>query len=285
MALRFRLFALGSALGAAAMMSVPAAAQAPLPGIATQFSGFDQSRYDPSADTADWRRCRGWRCGYGHRGWRRNRVGAGDVLIGAAIIGGIAAIASANNRRERPRDVVIIDRDRNPDYRDPNPDFRDRNRRDDRRVERASTGSSGLDNAVDQCLNRIERDVRVQTVDSVDRTGAGWMVSGTLFNGAPFLCRIGNNGQIDGIDYVGGISSAPASGSYDRAGSQWDDQRYADARLAMGGFAQPQAEAPASAGLPQQPLSAPGPDRLPAYPGGPIPGEEIPETIDGDLAY
>jgi hypothetical protein len=132
-------------------------------------------------------------------------------------------------------------------------------------------------------LTRIERDVRVDTVDNVERTGAGWQVSGTLFNGTAFQCWIGNNGQIDGVDYNGSVSGAPSQ-SYlgreepqarpdsvpylGREEAQWSDQRYADARAALGRTA---------------PAAAPSTDRLPAYPGGPIPGEVIPETIDGEI--
>ena len=283
MALNKRALALAGALVGTTMFAAPAAAATPLPdaGLGSVSAAFDHSRFDPAAATSDWR-CRGWGCGR-HRGWRRNRVGAGDVLIGAAIIGGIAAIASSNNRRQRDRDVVIVQRDvrdRDQNWRD---DRRyDDDRRDTRRAAPRGTGSSGLDSAVDQCLSRIERDVRVDTVDNVERTGAGWQVSGTLFNGAPFQCRIGNSGQIDGIDYSNSFSSAPAATYSDRAEGQWADQRYADARLAMGGMAQPQsgpveALRPAQSGVP---LTA---ERMPAYPGGPIPGEGIPETIDGDL--
>ena len=285
MALNTRALALAGALAGTTMLAAPAAAATPLPdaGLGAVSASFDHSRFDPAAATADWR-CRGWGCGWGHRrGWRRNRVDAGDVLIGAAIIGGIAAIASSNNRRQRDRDVVIVQRDvrdRDPNWRD---DRRyDDDRRDTRRAAPRGTGSSGLDSAVDQCLARIERDVRVDTVDNVERTGAGWQVSGTLFNGAPFQCRIGNSGQIDGIDYSGSFSSAPATTYTGRAEGQWSDQRYADARLAMGGMAQPQS-GPAEAARPAQPLVPLTAERMPAYPGGPIPGEEIPETIDGDL--
>jgi hypothetical protein len=55
----------------------------------------------------------------------------------------------------------------------------------------------------------------------------------------------------------------------------------------MGGPARPDFAQPDNA--PQQSFNARSAqvpvttDRLPAYPGGPIPGEEIPETIDGDL--
>lgn len=269
MALHFRVPALAGALAATTILTAPAAA-APATGPGTPAAMFDASRYDPAAATADWR-CRGWGCGWGgyRRGWRRNRVDAGDVLIGAAIIGGIAAIASSANRRQRERDVVIVEREvRDPDHR-----YDDR-RDADRRAGPRGAGASGLDNAVNQCLDRIERDVRVDTVDDVERTASGWQVSGRLFNGSPFSCRIGNGGQIDTIDYGNGFSAAPAATYSDRADGQWSDQRYADARLALGGMAQPQATAPAQAAADMP---------LPAYPGGPIPGEEIPETIDGSL--
>jgi hypothetical protein len=212
-------------------------------------------------------------------------VDAGDVLIGAAIIGGIAAIAGASNNRTRERDVVVVERD----VRDRDWDQRDTRRNDDRRAAPRGTGASGLDNAVNICLNRIERDVRVDTVDNVERTGAGWLVSGVLFNGSSFQCRIGNSGQIDGIDYGGGFAfaptAAPAAADAPRADGQWDDQRYASARLALGGTVRPdmavsEAVMPSAQAV-AQPATAS--TAMPAYPGGPIPGEEIPETIDGDL--
>lgn len=304
---------LTGALFATTALAAPAHAAdvptAPVSSIALS-APFDHSRFDPANDIADWR-CRGWRCGgwgwgggWGRRGWgrgwgggwRRNRIDAGDVLIGAAILGGVIAIANSNNRRARTNDVVVV---RDNDWRDDNRRVDDR-RFDDRRASRLSTGSSGLDNAVDQCLTRIERDVRVDTVDNVERTGRGWLVSGALFNGSPFQCRIGNDGRIDGVDFSGGFSgsrldngsfgAAPAETYTTRADGQWSDSRYADARLAMGGMAQPQARAPESlAAVP--PMQAPvyqagfADARRPAYPGGPIPGEEIPEfaPIDEDI--
>jgi hypothetical protein len=295
MALHIRALAVAGALFSTTMLAAPAAA-APLASdlsLGRPAAAFDFSRPDISAESVQW--CRwgcGWGGGWGRRGgWRRNRVDAGDVLLGAVIIGGVAAILSSNNRRERDRDVVVVERDR---------DFRDRDRDwDDRRVvrERGSdvtrgsargTGSAGLDSAVNMCLTRIERDVRVDTVDNVERTGAGWRVSGTLFNGSPFDCRIGNGGQIDGIDYGGagfgasGFSSAPGA----RADAQWDEQSYASARAALGGTVRPDmavSEAPIQVAQAPAQARSPVSDRMPAYPGGPIPGEEIPETIDGDL--
>lgn len=267
MALNTRALALAGAIFTTTLFAAPAAAAPLAPAtVAAPMAAFDHSRFDPASTVADWH-CRGWRCrGWGRRGWRRDRVDAGDVLLGAAIIGGIAAIASSNNRRARDRDVVVVERDR---------DWRDDSRRlDDRRAPRRGTGASGLDSAVDQCLTRIERDVRVDTVDNVERNGSGWAVSGTLFNGSPFACRIGNDGRIADIDYAGsgswgGASLDPAA---PRADGQWSDDRYAAARLAAGGI-----------GRPSAPVAAQDASRLPAYPGGPIPGEEIPETIDGDI--
>lgn len=267
--------ALAGAFAATTALAVPAQAAAlpsAAPAAVTPLPAFDASRFDPASTSTDWR-CRSWRCNrWGHRGWRRSRVDAGDVLIGAAIIGGIAAIASSNNRRERERDVVVVERDR---------DWRDDDRRfDDRRIQRRNTGSSGLDSAVDQCLTRIERDVRVDTVDNVERTGRGWMVSGALFNGSSFQCRIGNDGRIESVDFGGGFAggdwgAASADTTAPRDDGQWSDQRYANARMAMGVTAQPDSRAAETAA----PVAA-NAERLPAYPGGPIPGEDIPETIE-----
>jgi hypothetical protein len=281
MALKFRAPVVAGALAFTTLFVSPAAAaDIPRTGPAAIAPAFDHSRFDPASATADWR-CRGWGCGWGHRrGWRRNRIDAGDVLIGAAIIGGIAAIAGSRNNRVRDRDVVVVERD----VRDPNWDQRETRRYDDRRAAPRGTGASGLDNAVNMCLDRIERDVRVDTVDNVERTGAGWLVSGVLFNGSSFQCRIGNSGQIDGIDYGGGFAFTPAAGDTPRADGQWDDQRYADARLALGGAVRPDI-AVQEAAMPsaQAPAPTATSTAMPAYPGGPIPGEEIPETIDGDL--
>ncbi|QIQ85233.1 hypothetical protein [Erythrobacter sp.] len=299
---------------------------------------FNSSRYDPQADTADWRRCwRRWGCrGWRGRGWRGRRgISAGDVLAGAVIIGGIAAIASAasNNRRERERDVVIVERDRvryddrydDRRYDDRRVDDRrwDTRRADDRRGAVRRAGASGLENAVDMCLSEIERDVRVNEVDNVSRTARGWSVTGSLFDGSGFLCSIGNDGRVERVDYSGfsdgfrGSAAptprAPAGGEEtyippmrSGGGDQWSDVRYLTARANIeeregfgpqpdetmrvalvtspadveAAFAGERRAAPR--GEPLVPLSA---SRQPAYPGGPIPGEEIPERrpIDGDL--
>lgn len=288
MAPRLRAAALLAALAGTTIFATPAAAASRLPVPAWETAPvIDFSRYDRASDVSGWH-CR-WRCGWHrgwggwgrHRGWRRNRIDGGDVLIGAAIIGGAIAIANANNRRERDRDVVIVERDR--DFRDTDADW---DRRDDRRAPRRGSGASGLDNAVNMCLDRIERDVRVDTIDDVERTASGWQVSGALFNGSPFQCRIGNDGRIDRIDYGSGFGGV---GYDDGAGGQWSEQRYVEARARVGGDVRPdlaviEARMPPTGATSGRAAVRPAPgSAMPAYPGGPIPGEVIPETIDGDI--
>jgi hypothetical protein len=288
MALTLRAGLFAAALAGTIILAAPASAAAfgAAPAQASVPITPDFSRYDPAADTADWRRCR-WGCGWGgwgRRGWRRNRIDGGDVLIGAAIIGGALLIANSNDRRER--DVVIVERDR--DFRDRDPDW---DRRDDRRAAPRGTGASGLDNAVNMCLDRIERDVRVDTVDNVERTASGWQVSGALFNGAPFQCRIGNDGRIDTIDYGDGFAGIgftdDRAAEPQPAAGQWADDRYASARASVGGSVRPDLAVNEVGGGSQTPAltavaaSAPAQSpAMPAYPGGPVPGEVIPQTLE-----
>ncbi len=286
MAPRLRVAAIAAALAGTTILAAPAAA-APLAPETTASTFFASSRFDPAADTAQWG-CRwncGWGRGWGRRGWRRDRIDAGDVLIGAAVIGGVLAIASSQRRREREREVVVVERDTRYRDRDAAWDRRD-DRRDDRR-----TGSAGLDNAVDMCLARIERDVRVDTVDTVERTASGWQVTGSVFNGAQFRCRIGNGGQIDTIDYDGTFGAGdwrdPQAAADRPAAGQWDAEAYAAARAGLGGTVRPdmavqEAEMRGDvAAAPARPATtAATTGALPAYPGGPIPGEVIPETME-----
>jgi hypothetical protein len=260
MALDSRFGASAGLLAALAMLSTPASAAELPTGLvkaaegSAVFADFDTTTYDAETQVADWRG-RGWR----HGGWRRHRrVDAGDVVAGVLILGGIAAIADAANNRRRNRDVVIVDRDQRYDRRD-----------DRRRYDRREDGTRGLDRAVDQCVGEIQRDVRVDTVDGVDRTAQGWVVTGTLFNGSGFTCSIDNNGRIDAIDYDGfqgaGFEAGPAS-----ADGQLDDDVYRTAR----------ANVRPDQRLPDRTYDVSGTvdeDLRPAYPGGPLPGEELPE--------
>lgn len=248
--------ALAGLIAAVSMTATPVAAaeSQAIPTVAPTFADLDYTSYDSEAETVQNHR---W---YRYRGHRRG-VDAGDVLAGVLIIGGIAAIANAaekNNRRDRE---YRRDRDYDRDY----------ERRD---YDRRSDAGSGLDNAVDMCVRRIERDVRVDTVDGVDRTGEGWQVNGTLYNGDGFTCRIDNNGRISDVDYGGyrGSSYDGDEGAMQDVRStgddgQWSDARYTEARRALG---------------PQSPDNAQA-EQLPAYPGGPLPGEEYPGDVDGDL--
>lgn len=286
---------LGSPAAAAAAAEAPRSAPAPLMSSALSLNQFPAPGFDIDAETNQWG-C--WNCGWGggwHRGgWRRRGPSAGEVLAGVAIVGGIAAIAAAatsNNRRNR--DVVVVDRNR---PRNVNSDWDRRNDRaqlHDRRSNPRTGGASGLDSAVNQCLATIERDVRVDGVETVQRTPQGWLVAGSLFNGSGFQCRIGNDGRIEQIDFGAG-------GGFGNAGDQWDDARYADARRSAGPTRpmtatssqaiQPvdpgdyaDANSPATATLAannEQPLVPLSTDRLPAYPGGPVEGEELPPVVE-----
>ncbi|MEP0190680.1 MAG: hypothetical protein ABJP70_08660 [Erythrobacter sp.] len=255
---------MGAALGlaaAASMASTPAfAADTPEGLIAPQersalFADFDSSTYDAESDVSEWR--------YRNRRYRRGRVRAGDVLAGVLIIGGIAAVASAasKNNKRRDRDYDTRD-DRDYDTRD--------DRRDDRRETRRN--ANGLEGAVDQCVSRIERDVRVDEVGSVNRTADGWLVTGTLFNGSGFSCSIGTDGQISDVQYGSFGAAASDAGSRASVDAQWDDSSYLAAQRARGGAAEYRGTAN---GTP--PLASAGSNQLPAYPGGPLPGEQFPE--------
>ena len=191
-----------------------------------------------------------------YRRYRRNRIDGGDVVAGVLILGGIAAIASAasnNERRER------VERQRYDDRR-----YDDR-RDDDRRSNPRASDGSGIDSAVSQCLSAIERDVRVESVDGASRVASGWIVSGTLFNGAGFSCEIDNNGRISNVDY-GGYAGAGYQQDGEAAPGQWSEDRYAEARAEIG-IQEPDMER-----TPVLAVADTGPQ--PAYPGGPLPGEE-----------
>jgi hypothetical protein len=67
------------------------------------------------------------------------------------------------------------------------------------------------------------------------------------------------------------------------ADGQWDDQSYANARAGVGGTVRPDLavqETTARGGASAAPARAASATALPAYPGGPIPGEDIPETLE-----
>lgn len=290
MALYSRFGASAGLLAALSMVSTPGLA-AELPQGLVQsgqgsavFADFDTTRFDittfdSDTDIAEWRG-RGWRRGGWRGGWRgHRRVDAGDVIAGVLILGGIAAVASAaNNNRRRDREVVVVERDRR-DYDRRDYDWREDRRRFDPRDRRGDNGTRGLDNAVDQCVDEIQRDVRVDSVNSVDRTARGWVVTGSLFNGSGFTCAIDNNGRIDAIEYgdFRGAAYDPARAG-GQADGQYDDTTYLAARRtmddALSGNRTRTFEATGRADAPLVEVDA---DLRPAYPGGPLPGEQFPE--------
>ena len=242
-------FAAIAGMAAAISMAATPVAAAELPTNTARTSAvFMPGVFDKDAENAERHRR------YRYRGYRhRNRVDAGDVLAGVLIIGGIAAIASAASKNSRDR--RYRDRDyRYRDYRYRNQDYRYRERRGDSRYE----GGRGIDNAVEMCVSQIERDVRVDTVDSVDRTGEGWRVTGSLYNGDRFTCRIGPDGRVDDVDF-GGLAASTPTPRAPVEDKQWSDDRYAAAWQ----------DADRAEPAPSTVTTSP----QPAYPGGPINGD------------
>ena len=198
-----------------------------------------------------------------HRRHRhRNRVDAGDVIAGVLVLGTIAAIAGSSRNR---------DRDRDRDYRDR--DYRDRDYRDDRN----EYDSRGMERAADMCVDQIERGSdEVDDISTARRTADGWRVAGTLESGESWSCWIDNDGRVRNVDI--GAPSYSSEGNGDArylasaetpAGNQWDDNAYARAR------ANTSTAVDGEYVYRDEPRAAPvsnGPQ--PAYPGGPLPGEE-----------
>jgi hypothetical protein len=109
-----------------------------------------------------------------HDGWGRDRIDAGDVIAGALIIGGIAAIASAGSNRDGGY--------YGGDYRSYDRGYRGSYGNNDGGYE------YGYDSrrAVDQCVNAARREAgrygwaRVTDVTSIDRVRGGYEVRGRL---------------------------------------------------------------------------------------------------------
>ncbi|MHA7818700.1 MAG: hypothetical protein ACX930_03520 [Erythrobacter sp.] len=269
-----RIGALAGFLAASSMAFTPAYAAEMFPGTTPEGSAFgvnfdsvspfETGVYDEDAENSEYHRRY-----YRHRRYhRRNRIDGGDVLAGVLILGGIAAIASAasrNNERRRYEERRRYD-DRRYDDR----------RYDNRRSNPRRSNGTGLDSAVSQCLAEIEQDARVETVDGASRLSSGWIVSGTLFNGTGFSCEIDNNGRISNIDY-GGYSGVNYQDRTDMpAEGQWSEASYAEARAATGivGPDRPTATQVAYSEPAANPTVDGDIEPQPAYPGGPLPGEE-----------
>ena len=134
-----------------------------------------------------------WGGGYRHR----DRVDAGDVITGILIIGGIAAIASAasNNNTKQKRYERRSDDGRYED---------DRNSRDYAGDDRPQwQEGSGINGAINRCLSEVGRGSgQGAEVDSVNRDGDGWRVSGRA-SGGEFSCSIDRDGRVRNVN-VGG---------------------------------------------------------------------------------
>jgi hypothetical protein len=226
--IRSRFSVAAAVLAASTMTAAPlAAAELPLPSMAAP------GAYDSHAGNA-----------FGHRRWRRHsrdHISTGDAIAGVAVLGVLAAIvgsAASNDRQERET------------YREPVRQARGWN-------------NGGIDNAVDQCVNQVERgDDRVESVDNAARDADGWRVQGSLRNGDYFSCRLDNEGRIRAID-LGDDFAALDGANAVPGGPQLSDQAYAQARAAL------RTSGP-GAGAIDGDINGP----LPAYPGGPLPGEE-----------
>lgn len=221
----FKLSAASALVAALSLAATPAAA-VDLPAAASHTAVDIAPAWSPAGETAANHRWRGYR--------RHNRVDAGDVVAGVLIIGGIAAIANAANReRYRDGDWRYPD-NRYPDNRYPGAP-EDWRYRDYRQGEFGEEESRGLNRAVEQCVAEIERDQRVRNVDSANRDGNGWRVTGSLYNGAGFTCAIGADGRVEQLD-TGGNAGPYRSGESDYSGDrQWDDDRYAAERARVEG--------------------------------------------------
>lgn len=185
--------------------------------------------------------------------YHRDGIDAGDVIGGLLVIGAIAAVASAASQPREPRGYPAPYPTRPSGY------------RGDSRYD----GAQGLDRAADMCVREIERDARVNGVDSVERSGDGWLVSGSLYNGDVFTCRVGRDGRIDDLSY--GERSALQSNNGPQDDRQWSDDRYASAW----GNAGPTAPSGGYSDNTPAPYA-----QAPAYPGGPVAGESYEDEPD-----
>ncbi len=195
----------------------------------------------------------------GYRNYRRHggdHLRTGDAIAGLAILGVVAAIAGSANSADRTRTREV--------YRDRPVRDRDTYRYGDR-VE-ARWGQGGINSAVNMCVNQVERgDDRVDSVDNAGRDASGWRVEGSLQGGQAFSCRLDNEGRIRAIDIGDGYAAADIPAAASTGDAQWSDDAYLSARAATR-----QQTAGTTASVDADLDTGP----KPAYPGGPLPGEE-----------
>lgn len=243
-------FASAAAVAAALSMAATPAAALDMPAATAPADAYAEVNTGDAGEANQYRRYRR------HR-HRDRGIDAGDVIAGVAVVGVLAAIIGSSNSRNRNRDRYE--------------DRRERVRYDDRRERSRGYESRGIESAVDMCVDQVEyRDNRVENVDRADRSASGWNVSGTLSDGERWSCVIDNSGEVRSIEYgAAAYSQAPAVSSR----TQLSDADYRNARAttrtaADEAYSYDTAPSPAPAAAPAED----GP--RPAYPGGPLPGEE-----------
>ncbi|MDO9502420.1 hypothetical protein, partial [Falsiroseomonas sp.] len=173
------MFAAGFAPAMAAPVTVPATSHAALAALA----------WSPGDERANQ-----YRGGYrDHRGYRRGGISGGDILAGALIIGGIAAVASAASNANRRGPVV------NQRY-----NYNDDVRSAANQCGAAAAAQSGFGS-------------RIESIDNVVREGNGWRVE-VLVGGRggavdSFSCGI-SYGRIDYVQFNRAGGYAPGGGGY-----------------------------------------------------------------------
>lgn len=173
-----------------------------------------------SASGADWDR--------GRRYYRHRRgADAGDIIAGVLVLGGALAVANAiKNRKEDARESYP---QRYPDY-----DDRDYDNRYRSYPQPQGYSRGGIEGAIGQCVDEVERDTRVGNVDEAQRDGNGWTVSGDLLDGGRFRCEIDGAGRIRDLDIEAGRAdwgAAPSGADY---APGYDEDYYAGARARQG---------------------------------------------------
>lgn len=148
---------------------------------------------------------RGWGGGWGGGWGHRDRVDAGDILAGVLVIGTIAAVASAASKASKAKQDASY----------PEPRYDDRyEQRGDSQRDRADYGRAddrpewgergGINAAMNRCVDEVSRgDGEVDQVDSVNRTGDDWKITGRMSGGGDFSCIIDRDGRIRNVNIDG----------------------------------------------------------------------------------
>ncbi len=151
--------------------------------------------------------------GYDPYYYRRDRgVSIGDVLTGVLIVGTVVTIAShigKNNRRDDDRRERERTRGEDRDWRDGRYDDRrgdgPRYQPRDRHDEGAPAANRSMNDAVDRCLERARNPGA--SVESVQRRGTGWEVSGMMDPDAAsplrYVCEVAGDGAIVRFQNIG----------------------------------------------------------------------------------